>query len=181
MDALSIQTGLSLQDIELQETSFLCVAPTKKYTPKHVLLMQNWKPGMQLNSTKPKAQLLEKGNSPCFRGESLRWVTSARAAPHVPVFDNKGAACGSCPPRLNHTAHLWAMQQHICWAALRWGTSKRTEQCPPTPLPRLAGEAEAASPPKCPARGKAVGGCGWRSTRALILSEKHLVCNHRQF
>lgn len=43
--------------------SFLCVTPTRKSTPKHVLLMQNWKPDMQLNFAKPETLLLKRWNS----------------------------------------------------------------------------------------------------------------------
>lgn len=39
----STQAGLSLQGITLCQTVNLCVAPTRTYNPKAVLLMQNWK------------------------------------------------------------------------------------------------------------------------------------------
>lgn len=50
--------------------SFFCVAPTRKYTPTHVLLMQNWKPGIWLNFTKPETLLLKRWNTLHVSAES---------------------------------------------------------------------------------------------------------------
>ena len=85
---------------------------------------------MQLNFTKPETPLLK------------RW---------------REKRVGSSPPQLNHAPHLWAMQQQICWAALCWGSRRGKQRCP-MPLPRVVGEAQAATPPECPAVGQSCRG-----------------------
>lgn len=119
--------------------SFLCKAPTRNYTPKRVLLMQkleNWH-ATEFHRTQNTAS--EEVKFPMsFSGEPLLQMTSASAAPQVPVFDNRREACGSSPPQLNHIPHLWAMQQQISWAAFCWG-SRRGKQRDATPLSLLVG------------------------------------------
>lgn len=169
MDALSIQTGLSLQDIELQETSLLCVASTKKSTPKHVLLMQNWKPGMNWISQSPKH---------CF------WK---REIPHVSMEIH----CSGRPLPGQLLACLFLTTREKCVAPIRLGsiTHRTFGGCSSRSAELLcaegqAGEQSSAPHSHCP---------GWLGKPRLLLLPSALLeaklsrtadgdpLNHRQF
>lgn len=156
--------------------SFLCVTPTRKSTPKHVLLMQNWKPDMQLNFAKPETLLLKRWNSLRISVEShcSGWPLPVQHLKCLFLITREKCVAPAHHSS-NHAPRLWAVQQQICW-----GSRKGKQQCP-TPLPLLVGEAQAASPPEGTAGGKAVRGYGWRSTQALILTKKPLVRKHSGF